>query len=698
MIDKSKKLSKVNTKKSNTYKSNTYKKVGGRVQPRTTPESYMASNPESIIAYEKLYNKMLKNKRNKRLQQYKWGFGLEHETHLFHWNYGKYFDNSKSNLKAFELFDSETAINNILKKELKGQLKLTHDEKVFIQSKVPFEKTGRKCNGVDVLKKAPYLMPEFITTEPFSSIKNGIKPVEAYWEELMSLKNKFLDILNKDKKVINAIHKKGPLNSFPFGMSNYVLFNGKPNTEYTGSYHITMTMPYTSKTTSKKFRDMHINFANQMQWLEPLLLTAFFSCDDKAVGTLEKRARGSFRVLRIAWGNFAGSYVKNFKKGIGRYANVETYWRDNFDFYEKKKLEPCIKPSPSAVKERGISTLSSDFRTFGPDPENPKERISGASMDKPNGMEFRIFDDFNHDDLIRLLRLMVYVAENSKHHTTKKFVNKNKAWIKALQNIMMNGWRTILDTDYIEELKKALNLKIKTTSRMAYNVFTVINKEIFEKNKNGDIPYLLLKNRYKQVSLLPDINRRSWDNGFMLKLNNNPKLITKYNKFLLDLKKASKSEMNRNDVLDIFKKYFNSEWEHNLDDILYFMEYWQRIIKVTRSSIGELSKITIYKNKIEKIDNFNNFILFQVSKKQDSTIDDAIFDLHYNKFLNNIPENKFIKYDSFIKIWNKYIGNVVKPIQFITDNIDNNIFELKFLDKKISHILFFKTSFNTIVL
>ena len=154
MIDQSKKLSKVNRKKSNTYKSNTYKKVGGRVQPRTTPESYMASNPESIMAYEKLYNKMLKNKRIKRLQQYKWGYGLEHETHLFHWNYGKYFDNSKSNLKAFELFDSETAINNILKKELKGQLKLTHDEKVFIQSKVPFEKTGRKCNGVDVLKKS----------------------------------------------------------------------------------------------------------------------------------------------------------------------------------------------------------------------------------------------------------------------------------------------------------------------------------------------------------------------------------------------------------------------------------------------------------------------------------------------------------------------------------------------------------------
>ena len=100
---------------------------------------------------------------------------------------------------------------------------------------------------------------------------------------------------------------------------------------------------------SKTFRDMHINFANQMQWLEPLLLTAYFSCDDKAVGTTEKRARGSFRVLRIAWGNFAGSNVENFKKGIGRYANINTYWRDNFNFYEKDKLKPCIKPSPYAA-------------------------------------------------------------------------------------------------------------------------------------------------------------------------------------------------------------------------------------------------------------------------------------------------------------------------------------------------------------
>ena len=77
-------------------------------------------------------------------------------------------------------------------------------------------------------------------------------------------------------------------------MSNYILFDGKPHPEYTGSYHVTMTLPYTDKTTTKEFRNMHINFANQMQWLEPLLLTAFFSCDDKAVGTKRKTSKRIF--------------------------------------------------------------------------------------------------------------------------------------------------------------------------------------------------------------------------------------------------------------------------------------------------------------------------------------------------------------------------------------------------------------------
>ena len=185
MIDKKKKLKK------------SIKKIGGRTRQRTTSTNYITRNPESVLAYESLYKTMMKNKRIRRLQNYKWGYGLEHETHLFHWNYKKYFNNPKTNIKSFDLFDSESAVNRILKNDFNRKIKLDYDDKKFIESKVPFEKTGRKCNGVDVLKKAPYLMPEFITTEPFSSLKDGKKPIEAYYRELEGLQRKFLDIFRR---------------------------------------------------------------------------------------------------------------------------------------------------------------------------------------------------------------------------------------------------------------------------------------------------------------------------------------------------------------------------------------------------------------------------------------------------------------------------------------------------------------------
>ena len=107
--------------------------------------------------------------------------------------------------------------------------------------------TGRKCRGKTVTKPTPFEMPEFITTSPFSSLKTGKKPIEEYWGELIKLKTKFIEILKTDASVRKQIENKGPINSFPFGMSNYILFDNKPHPEYTGSYHITMTLPYTAK-------------------------------------------------------------------------------------------------------------------------------------------------------------------------------------------------------------------------------------------------------------------------------------------------------------------------------------------------------------------------------------------------------------------------------------------------------------------
>jgi len=223
---------------------------------------------------------------------------------------------------------------------------------------------------------------------------------------------RFLKLINENKFLEEQVHKYGILVQYPFGMSSYIRLPKNYFTksykfyenlieDYLGSFHVTITLPFIAKkkytkNDEDKFIEMHKNFANQFQWIEPLLLSAFFSCDQKAVGTERKRVRGSFRVMRVGWGNFAGSNIKKIDKGIGRYATIKSYWRDNLDFYEIDKLKPCYKPKQQKGEPSAQSLLSSNIRTFGStDPERPWHRISGAPMNIPNGIEIRIFDHFN---------------------------------------------------------------------------------------------------------------------------------------------------------------------------------------------------------------------------------------------------------------------------------------------------------------
>ena len=55
---------------------------------------------------------------------------------------------------------------------------------------------------------------------------------------------------------------------FPYGMSNYFTIDNIKQKDYSGSFHITITLPYTIKTTEEKFINNHKNFANQFQWIE----------------------------------------------------------------------------------------------------------------------------------------------------------------------------------------------------------------------------------------------------------------------------------------------------------------------------------------------------------------------------------------------------------------------------------------------
>lgn len=573
----------------------------------------LTNNRGSTTLGKELLKKESKKIKFKRLKNYKWGIGLEHEMQVFHRPSLK----TKKNIDSFIMFNSKPRIEELLKGN-----KITVLEKEFLRN-IPFEPTGRKCNGKVVLAKTPIPMPEFVTEKPFSGLKNK-RPIESYCQEIRGQEERFFALLHLNEKVIKVEEKYGKLNKFPFGVCNYFKYPSNTginyifkknkkgddilHTDYLGSYHLTLTLPFTEKTSLKNFISMHQNFANQIQWLEPLLITSFFSTDQKAVGTKEKRIKGSYRIVRIGWGNLAGSDVRKFDKGIGRYANIKPYWRDGLDFYNMKKTNYCevLAPKLKKVEPGAVSGFSSNFRTFGStDPERPWHRESGIGMTKPNGVELRIFDHFDSYYLQELCKLIIYVAENSRTYQTKKYVYQDKNWIEALQNIMMNGWNAELSEGYINELRENLNLKINTKSKIAYDVLKEINEELFIKHKNGDWTYLMLDKEYDTAPKLPQINRQSWETAYMLKLNRSNILMNKFNNMVRNIPKNK--ELTVEEFKNIFFKYFDKKlWHKDVIDIIYFLETFN-FISINYKIDGNINWIKL--QSIIPITNFNNQII-----------------------------------------------------------------------------------------
>ncbi len=557
----------------------------------------------------------------KKLYDYTWGLGIEHEMHIFHKP-----KKSSKNIVDYTLFDSYSAVQRILEDKENSLLDISYDDYEFLKNNVPFETSGRRCNDKWVIKTVPVKMPEFITNKPFCSLKNG-SDVKRMTKTIVFEKERFYNLLMHDKNTQKLVKKYGILSEYPFGMTRYLKCpsydeygkytfeknsKGKPILlpEYNGSYHITFTLPYKENIKKNLFIKMHQNFCNQLQWLEPLLLTSYFSGDEYAPGSLDKRVRGSFRVMIIGWGNFAGTDVRLLKEGIGRYAKTPTYWRKGLEFIDVDKLKPCYKPSPMALKEGAISSLSSDFRTFGStDPLRPMHRESGVGMTVPNGVEFRIFDHFSDKYIDNLLILISLVAENSRVTETKGYVYENPIWIEALHTIMKDGYKAQLSKKYIDLLRKKLGLKINTKSIVAFDIFKKIYQELWKKNIDGDWSKIFHCNKMPLYDdyIIPEINKKSWQFGFMTNANTHKIIMNNFNKLIEYLNRnilLSYSEFH-NKVIELF----GSNWENDVEDIAYLINtlFYDKV-KLIKNINGTISKIEII-NSINKLKNFNNFII-----------------------------------------------------------------------------------------
>ena len=562
-----------------------------------------------------------------------WGLGVEHEMHLFHKptsgmkDANIVFDSQESSCFLTGDKDPQGACKKLRKKPYFNPPKkivdmllsmnndtLT-DEEIDLVEYLDWELSGRQisnCNFPMLLPRIKVLMPELVT----GNFKN--RSIDSINEEIGYLEKLFIDLHMKNPIVKEKVKKYGKLVTHLCGSHNNIKvpirptiysndykFNQdeKPQKDYLGSYHITLTLPHRPDISKKQFINMHRDMANQFQWIEPLLVAAFFSPDMDSVGSSNNpKVKGSFRIMSVGWGNFGGSDVRKFgTEGISRGANIKTYWRDTVKFKTDldEDLNYCIKTSKPTYK-RSKSILNSDFRTFNFEHDDDKceklytsydcPKADGGLMEPPYGMEIRVFDHFPQEYLIEMLRIITLLGGNAIRHPPTEYVYKDKRWINALKKVMFNGWNAEMSDSYLNVLRKNLGLPIsmpvyksydrsqRSNSRLALDVLKQIVKELFELNKHSMINQLM--NEHPDIEpTVPSLNRMCWE----LKCNAdwNSKLVN----LLKNIKKekgitAKKTKIHKN----VFIKYlFESndfgrrKWSRDIDDLLYTLESYKKI-------------------------------------------------------------------------------------------------------------------------
>ena len=201
-------------------------------------------------------------------------------------------------------------------------------------------------------------MPELISTN-FSN-----RSIDSISNELIALEKKYIDIHMKNPHTKQKVKKYGKITTHSCGSHSELLVPEHPTIyskdykftdhkveDYIGSYHMTLTLPHYNNISTKDFVKMHQYTAQQLQWIEPLMMTAFFSSAQSAVGN-KNEPEGSFRVMKSSWGNFAGSDIRVMgTKGLDRGSNIKKTWRKGLNFTGSKKLNDCIKKAPVQYKK-----------------------------------------------------------------------------------------------------------------------------------------------------------------------------------------------------------------------------------------------------------------------------------------------------------------------------------------------------------
>ena len=138
----------------------------------------------------------------------------------------------------------------------------------------------------------------------------------------------------------------------------------------------------------------------------------------------------------------------------------------------------------------------------------------------------------------------------------------------------------------------------------------IIYKELYDKNKKGDY-YIILVGDNKKYVKLPEINRKSFEFGLSMKLNNNKSLFKNTNRFIKKIDNTQNIEKLKKEFYKIFSK---KNWNNCFYQFMFYLDTIG-IIKIETDSLSNIISIYKFKNII-KFDDINYFIAYQFISRE----------------------------------------------------------------------------------
>ena len=592
------------------------------------------SNFSELILEKPSLGNQLYELREEAIPSITWAAGLEMEaTYILN-----PFDSNKSwqkGLKEFYMLN----IGKIIEYNEKKYENYGKDKYPYLEIA---EASGRKCSGKYIIKPDPQnSMLEIVTDKPYTIANPKIdrNDILYYAKYLMDIQVGAIKNLN-DFYYDETLWKNKTYRSiipYPYSMSNRLknadiilkkMKNTKAKTNYTGSFHLTLTLPFPSLSYDmKQYYEQYKRYINNFQWIEPLIIALYTTTDMRGIGSKTIYSRASYRILLSGWGQPGGSDVRKFKEGLTRKVNIPLHWREGMNYPGMDKLKKyCANPNRKydiehVDPDRNIYDMGGDFRTPSGDHGQPweaRDRLRGKYF----GVEMRILDVFPPKYVASFLRIIAFLVENSRNLKNKIYVYEDEDWIEAMHSVFKSGWRAELPKKYIDKLEIALDLKFPEKPKMLDAFWTIFLKVLYKKNNSGFYVETLLPQQMNDEfdrdvtsNVQPPLekrnpNRESFDFGFLLKLNDSISVRNMVEKTFKTLPINTKIILEK--VEKHYNNYMDSNWKNNMVDIIYFFEYRNGLtIKPDKDGFIQYISITStqHKNITSIIENYMGSIV-----------------------------------------------------------------------------------------